>query len=101
MRDYFAPVPKGARECFWSSVVYLPDGCWEWQGKRLPTGYGRFSYVGVWLQAHRFAWELVREERIPDGHDLHHTCGKRSCVNPDHLEPVPHGAEHKRCTPKW
>ena len=57
--------------------------CWIWQGRIDSTGYGR---LGRRL-AHRVIYEH-RKERIPDGMDLDHLCGIRSCVNPQHLEAV-------------
>jgi hypothetical protein len=38
---------------------------------------------------HRFVYELVRG-RIPPGLTLDHLCRVRHCVNPYHLEAVPH-----------
>ena len=46
---------------------------------------------------------VVYEEHfgpIPDGHHVHHRCGNRSCVNPEHLEtltPAAHNALARRC----
>ena len=40
---------------------------------------------------------------VPDGHDLHHTCGHVWCVNPWHLQPVlpeAHGQHHAQVMPR-
>jgi hypothetical protein len=57
--------------------------CWIWQGRIDPTGYGR---LGRRL-AHRAIYEIY-EGRVPEGMNLDHLCGVRSCVNPQHLEAV-------------
>jgi hypothetical protein len=71
-------------------------GCWLWT----PTanngrGYGRMKYKGKCQQAHRVIYELVRGQ-IPDGLELDHKCRVTFCVNPDHLEPVPHKVNVRR-----
>lgn len=57
--------------------------CWQWTACVGPDGYARF----LGTKAHRWAWiHLVGP--IPERLELDHLCRNRSCVNPDHLEPV-------------
>lgn len=66
--------------------------CHIWQGYIHPrTGYGM-----AWNPlrkkhgtAHRAAYE-AKHGLTPPAHDLDHLCRVRSCVNDEHLEPVPH-----------
>lgn len=72
---------------FWAKVDFTGP-CWEWMAGRDRDGYGRFSARGMASQyAHRVAWELLGLV-IPDGLCLDHLCRNKSCVNPDHTEPV-------------
>lgn len=81
--------------CFWQKVN--KDGnshptlgpCWEWTGYVAEHGYGKFARDGVKLYAHRIAYEM-KVGPIPEGLELDHLCRVRHCVNPGHLEPVPH-----------
>ena len=77
-------------ENFWNKVTFT-GFCWEWH--RLDkTGYGRYTFWNAPAQkvqsimAHRVAWFLLIGEE-PSGM-LDHLCRNRSCVNPDHLEPI-------------
>jgi HNH endonuclease len=63
------------------------DECVIWTGYIDADGYAR-TPAG---QATRVLWRKHRGP-IPAGHDLHHTCHNRACVNLDHLEPGPRGA---------
>jgi hypothetical protein len=74
--------PLGER--FWLKVR-KGEGCWEWQGARLPHGYGHLSVPDRGhVNAHRIAWELTNGE-IPDGLWVLHHCDNPPCVRPDHL----------------
>ncbi len=61
--------------------------CWIWQLALSEDGYGH-AWEG---KAHKAAHRLYYERYvgpIPDGLLLDHLCRVRSCVNPEHLEPV-------------
>lgn len=61
------------------------DGCWLWQGARLPKGYGKFSVArGRWELAHRVAWRLANGS-IPHGMQVLHRCDNPRCVRVEHL----------------
>lgn len=71
---------------------YIPvteSGCWLWIGSTNWRGYGEFSIAGRLVGAHRAAHELLKGP-IPEGLTIDHLCRVRCCVNPDHLEAVPH-----------
>lgn len=72
---------------------YVPEpnsGCWLWIGSDDgQCGYGRFTLRGQNASAHRAAYEIFVGP-IPDGLTIDHLCRTRACVNPAHLEPVPH-----------
>lgn len=55
--------------------------CILWKGRLTPQGYGA---IGSRKLAHRVAWEEANGP-IPEGHQIHHNCRVRACVNPDHL----------------
>ena len=71
---------------------YVPEpntGCWLWIAGVNKDGYGGFrADTRTWL-AHRVSYEHFVGP-IPEGLELDHLCRTRSCVNPNHLEPVIH-----------
>lgn len=87
------PKKPTAEQRFWAKVDAEGD-CWEWLGARW-HGYGRFTLgkdsglSAIKVAAHRWAYEYLIGP-IPDGLELDHLCMNPPCVNPDHLEPVPH-----------
>jgi hypothetical protein len=77
---------------------YLVDtstGCWVWQGSLDTYGYGRLRVDGRLTQAHRFALVLAGVDYLP-GLEVAHHCGRRSCVNPDHLVQVTRSSNRTR-----
>lgn len=79
---------------FAAKVALTDSGCVEWIGGETTTGYGQIypgpgARVAKYL-AHRWSYEYHTGTPIPAGHEIDHLCGNRSCVNPDHLEPVTH-----------
>lgn len=82
-------------ERFWMKVE-ATGVCWEWRASVKPNGYGQFGLrAGCTVYAHRFAYQMLVGE-IPSGLDLDHLCRNRSCVNPDHLQPVDRGTNLRR-----
>ncbi len=62
--------------------------CWEWTAYKTQGGYGQIRGEDQkMIYAHRAVYELLVGE-IPEGLQIDHLCRNRSCVNPDHLEPV-------------
>lgn len=71
------------------------ENCWDWVGSKDVYGYGYVSYFFKKLKAHRVSYEIYKGE-IPQGLVLDHLCRNRSCVNPDHVEPVTIGENVRR-----
>lgn len=65
------------------------DDCWKWTASLNSNGYGQLwdPEVGRARGAHRIVYEMMVGP-IPDGLTLDHLCRNRTCVRPDHLEPV-------------
>lgn len=83
------PKFQNPEDRFWRRVKKHPNGCWNWIGKKLTTGYGVFKLGPKKhrknIKAHRFSYEL-HFGPIPGGLLVLHKCDNKLCVNPEHLE---------------
>ncbi|MCA1572428.1 MAG: HNH endonuclease [Chloroflexi bacterium] len=97
------------------SKVTRSGGCWTWQGKAsprrsTPASSPATSWLGGTVEfsvgsrtdnsrrsvlAHRWSYETFVGP-IPEALALDHLCRNRSCVNPEHLEPVTAGENIRR-----
>lgn len=66
------------------------DGCWSWDGERLPNGRARIrAYVGGKMRR-AYPYRVLFEAQhgpIPEGLVACHTCERPWCVNPAHIVP--------------
>lgn len=76
------------------------NGCWVWTGCCDKNGYGKIRGPGGKRveYVHRAVYEDVVGP-IPEGLELDHLCRNRSCINPDHLEPVTRLENMRRAGP--
>lgn len=83
-------------ERFWAKVKADNSGCWLWTASLNSYGYGGFG-VGdkKTMLAHRWSYEAMVAD-VPEDLELDHLCRNRACVNPYHLEPVPHAVNVAR-----
>lgn len=79
---------------FWSKVDRTGE-CWTWIPQGGAGGYAYFYFRGRQVLAHRFIYEQEIGP-IPDGLVLDHTCKRRNCVRPSHLEPVTYAENNER-----
>ena len=68
-------------------------GCWPWTAGLTDDGYGQIRNPGGSQLAHKVLYEALYGP-VPEGLELDHVaargCTTKACVNPGHLEPVPH-----------
>lgn len=88
-------VPLSLEELLLKATPEPNTGCWLWKEGDNGRGYGRVCRGNRMHQAHRVFYELLQGP-IPDGYDLDHKCRVTFCVNPAHLEPVPHRVNVRR-----
>lgn len=63
--------------------------CWIWaQSEHAASGYGQFNNRVSRSNAHRAVFEIYHDITLPKRLVLDHLCRQRTCVNPDHMEPV-------------
>ena len=89
---------------FWRKVQVTRD-CWLWLGAPSTSGYGRFRVGGTGsptISAHVVSYRASVGKPLGErGVDVHHECGTRMCVRPDHLREMDrseHMALHHKAT---
>ncbi len=76
-----------------------PNGCWLWLGSKDTHGYGTACLNGKHILIHRYMYEKYVGP-IPEGFILHHECKEKSCVNYNHVTPLPKIEHLKLHNPK-
>lgn len=71
-------------ERFTSKTRRTEGSCLEWTAGLGRGGYGKFKAEGRTAPAHQWMWEHFNGP-VPEGFDLHHTCGNRKCVERAHV----------------
>lgn len=88
-----------ARTRILDTIIESDGGCWVWQGDLNNKGYGRLSWKGRPVFAHRLAYETWKGA-IAEGLVVDHLCSNPPCCNPDHLEPVTQSENMQRSNAK-
>lgn len=68
------------------SYIDATGDCWIWTKCRSREGYGQFRNRGITHLAHRLAYELAHQKRLPSGRQLKWRCQTKGCARPSHLE---------------
>ncbi len=75
---------KGFIDRFNSFVVKGKEGeCWKWTANKSKQGYGKISFMGKSMLAHRASYEFFKGSIR--GLMVCHSCDNPECTNPDHL----------------
>jgi hypothetical protein len=81
-------VARSATERFMAKVEKTDDGCWIWTASK-GGQYGKFCLNNRTETAHRASYVLFKGWPEPST-VIHHRCGNKLCVNPDHLQATTH-----------
>ena len=97
VREHGHPEPSDSDiKRFFRKIVFEPmTGCWLWSALTNELGYGRFTYGGSQIKAHRFSYLITGAQLDPEL-VLDQLCRTPQCVNPGHLEQVTQAANVNR-----
>ena len=74
-----------------SYIVDPITGCWKYNKKLHPDGYGYLKINGKMIKAHRFSYETFVGPLVK-GLQICHRCNCKSCINPEHLRQDTHSS---------
>jgi len=82
--EWLSRIPERIARRLKRNSVEAPCGgfCWEWQGCRESTGYGRTGFFGKVENVHRVVFKILG--LWTNQWVLHH-CDNPPCCNPEHL----------------
>ena len=66
-------------------TVKKETGCWEWNGAKTASGYGRLKVNNVAWMAHRYSL-FLSQGSLGESTVVMHLCDNPSCINPEHLK---------------
>lgn len=82
------------REKIGGSEAASESDCILYAGRLSDRGYAQVWVGGRTVRLHRHMYESFVGP-IPEGHEIHHRCGVKHCLNTDHMEALTH-ADHMR-----
>lgn len=94
-------ISEATERRFWAKVRKTghKSRCWVWGGGANSQGYGCIGWgrrgAMKYYLAHRVSFVLAGGA-LDDNLTIDHTCGRRRCVNPKHLEQVTRAENNRR-----
>ena len=83
---YAKPNSEERKRIFWSKVdIRNIDECWPYKEFKDKDGYGKFWDGHTKMYAHRYAYEIHNNCKVPNDRYILHKCDNPSCCNPYHL----------------
>lgn len=61
------------------------NGCWNFLGMIGEDGYGKVSFKGMTIRAHRLIAHICIKPLMSDKEIIAHRCDNPRCINPEHL----------------
>lgn len=76
---------RGTEALLRATVGHVGNECLTWPYCIDPTGYGKATVGGSRVRASRAMCIMAHGEPPTPSHEHAHSCGNRSCFNPNHL----------------